>query len=634
MKATTLLFCLVVGLLIASTSFSVAQVTVTTDTVFITAGTAGLLEATINGDTTALGARINPNRVYKLSKNTFYTQNAAIDIKNPTGTLIIVGEKGGTKPVIILTGINGVDPGMNLVQGSIKLDNLHMQFMFTNDGLYNNNGFVGSTANGLPQSVDVNDCFIEFMSLDFVSCDGYTAGAKFRFTNSYFRNFFMGGQWWGGRVFYCKQAIDTVWVENCTVSGGGLVFLQQNSLCKFAYYNHNTIINSCKYWQLGVYYLEGYWTNNLFINQNWVGEDMENVATGGQDPDPGMLMGNFGLDTLTVQAGNPATHINIQPEYLLGDGTIDPAKCGLDKIRALVSNNVLWTDTVALAAYYHNQAIGGFGPYGTAFPGDCPASYLTWTGGTGPFRVVNVPSIWMNSRTAGLFNGTYPNIIQAENHINVEAITVTPAIKDAATADQMALWDAGQWGVTGLAANDILHSGYIFGDFDPTTIPGYKTEDGSGITKLTDLNDNFALTTPIISTIDGKAIGALHWTSDIDSYNSADAYAAVIVAYYSLIPWGVVKTGPDVPGSYELSQNFPNPFNPTTTINFNLAKTSDVKLTVYNMLGQKVMTLVDSHMNAGQQTVKFDASKLTSGVYFYRLDAGSFQSIKKMILLK
>jgi len=79
--------------------------------------------------------------------------------------------------------------------------------------------------------------------------DGYTNGAKFRFENCYFRNLFAGNQWWGGRVFYCKQYIDTIIVENCTVTGGGLIFLQQNSLCKYAYYNHNTIINSCKYWQ-------------------------------------------------------------------------------------------------------------------------------------------------------------------------------------------------------------------------------------------------------------------------------------------------------------------------------------------------------------------------------------------------
>jgi Secretion system C-terminal sorting domain len=637
MKATMVLFCLVVGLLLTCASFSVAQVVITGDTAYIPGGqaNAGLLEATINGDTTAQGARKDVNRVYKLTANTIYTQNAAISIQNPTGVLTIVGATGGTKPVIILVGKNGVDPGMNTVQGSVRLRNIHMQSMFSNDNLYNNNLWVGSTANKLPQFVDCENCLFEFISLDTFSMDGYTNGAKFRFVNCYFRNLFAANQWWGGRVFYCKQYIDTVIVENCTVTGGGLIFLNQNSLTKYAYYNHNTIINSCKYWQLGVYYLEGYWVNNLFINQNWVGEDYENVATGGQDPDWGMLMGNFGIDTLTVQNGKTKPHINIQPDLMLADSTIDPAKCGLNKIKAFVSNNVLWTDTTLLAPYYHNKAVGGFGPYGTAFPGVCPASYLTWTGGTGPFKVVNVPSIWMNPRTAALFNtSTYPSIRQQNNFINVEVKTVTPGIKDAATADQMALWDAGMWGVPNIAANSILTSAYVFGDYDAGTIPGVKTENGTGITKFTDLSENFAQAGTVKkSSIDGFPIGALHWVdADIAAYNSATAKTQVMAAYVAAVTG--VEQASGVPTGFELSQNYPNPFNPTTNIDYTLAKASDVKLSVYNLLGQKVATVVDSHMGAGTHSVTFDASKLTSGVYFYRLDAGNFSSVKKMLLVK
>jgi hypothetical protein len=91
----------------------------------------------------------------------------------------------------------------------------------------------------------------------------------------------------------------------------------------------------------------------------------------------------------------------------------------------------------------------------------------------------------------------------------------------------------------------------------------------------------------------------------------------------------------NVPISISLYQNYPNPFNPTTKINFTLAKASDVKLTVFNVLGQKVATLIDNRrMNAGLQSAMFDASKLTSGVYFYRLETGSFTASKKMIILK
>lgn len=89
-----------------------------------------------------------------------------------------------------------------------------------------------------------------------------------------------------------------------------------------------------------------------------------------------------------------------------------------------------------------------------------------------------------------------------------------------------------------------------------------------------------------------------------------------------------------LPESFALYQNYPNPFNPSTTINFSLGKPSKVKLTIYNVLGQKVATVIDRPMNAGQHTVVFDAKRLGSGVYFYQLDAGEFKSHKRMMLIK
>jgi hypothetical protein len=98
----------------------------------------------------------------------------------------------------------------------------------------------------------------------------------------------------------------------------------------------------------------------------------------------------------------------------------------------------------------------------------------------------------------------------------------------------------------------------------------------------------------------------------------------------------VVGVGPDgeLPGTFALGQNYPNPFNPTTTINYSLPKASSAQLIVYNLLGQKVATLVNEHQAAGNHTVQFDAKKLATGVYFYRLEAGSYVACKKMLLLK
>jgi hypothetical protein len=88
------------------------------------------------------------------------------------------------------------------------------------------------------------------------------------------------------------------------------------------------------------------------------------------------------------------------------------------------------------------------------------------------------------------------------------------------------------------------------------------------------------------------------------------------------------------PITTELKQNYPNPFNPSTTISFNLPQASEVTLKVYNMLGQEVVTLLNSRMSSGIQTIKFDASNLASGMYIYRLQAGSNIQTKKMMLIK
>ena len=99
------------------------------------------------------------------------------------------------------------------------------------------------------------------------------------------------------------------------------------------------------------------------------------------------------------------------------------------------------------------------------------------------------------------------------------------------------------------------------------------------------------------------------------------------------LPTGITNTS-GIANTYSLSQNFPNPFNPTTSINFSIPKDGLVKLVVFDVLGKEVATLVNNEQTAGNYQVTFDASKLTSGVYFYKLTSGDFSDVKKMLLVK
>jgi photosystem II stability/assembly factor-like uncharacterized protein len=97
---------------------------------------------------------------------------------------------------------------------------------------------------------------------------------------------------------------------------------------------------------------------------------------------------------------------------------------------------------------------------------------------------------------------------------------------------------------------------------------------------------------------------------------------------------GVSQAGNNNPSEYSLHQNFPNPFNPSTTISFSIAKSGLTKLSVFNYLGQEIAVLKNETMQAGRYEFLFDASNIASGVYYYKLTAGDFTDTKKMILVK
>jgi hypothetical protein len=373
-------------------------------------------------------------------------------------------------------------------------------------------------------------------------------------------------------------------------------------------------------------------TNNIFLNQNWVGEDSTEVNSG-SDPD------KYFKSTILVDSISFAKHVIVQPKYWASaDSSSYVSALDINKLKVFISNNINYWNPLLLEYFTNANNITGDGTTGYV------NSWLDWGYGFQlPQRIKNMPCEWMNAHTQALFAAYAPpnGGFVADAPLSVSPGSPTIDNIDVATRDIMMAWNQNLWNDPNFpTAPNVKTSGMIFGDYDPKTIPGIDLEgntckeNGIGITKFSDLAENWSST--VYSTIDDLPLGALSWNdAQIDAFNSNVDYELVSAAYGSKIgrtiafqlPVGAIY-------KFELSQNCPNPFNPTTKIDFTLAKASDVKLTIYNVLGQKIATLVNSRMNAGPQSVVFNAGKFGSGVYFYRLDAGSFSSVKKMLLLK
>ncbi len=201
----------------------------------------------------------------------------------------------------------------------------------------------------------------------------------------------------------------------------------------------------------------------------------------------------------------------------------------------------------------------------------------------------------------------------------------------------------------------IIRSGYLFPstgpeqihvfDFEGTPLPGWP------IRTPARPNEVFStIYSPLVDDIDADGLvelvlmseGAdlLVWDFDASS-GDGNNYGRVFGDEMNSsrmptrrIPTDVPDTDPQLPTTFRLEQNYPNPFNPTTSIVFDLPQRANVQLEVFNLLGQRVATLVNGERGAGRYTVRFDGAALASGVYFYRLNAGETTLSRKMLLLK
>ncbi len=166
------------------------------------------------------------------------------------------------------------------------------------------------------------------------------------------------------------------------------------------------------------------------------------------------------------------------------------------------------------------------------------------------------------------------------------------------------------------------------------TLPGGGTTEALRIRTYQTENDNGTITNYLTYMFLSKSgTQVVVEAADTTSPNSGTIPVAGITYLKSFID-GVRQVNNIMPENFMLEQNYPNPFNPTTQINYSIPSSQKVVLNVYDELGRDVATLVNNEQAAGNYTVDFDASNLASGIYFYRLQAGDFVQMKKMILMK
>ncbi len=190
-----------------------------------------------------------------------------------------------------------------------------------------------------------------------------------------------------------------------------------------------------------------------------------------------------------------------------------------------------------------------------------------------------------------------------------------------------------------------IHNGGVARLSGRVTAPGLGNIDGVNLIALTsdgrvagygltDANGLYA--------IDAVSSGSITIFADRDGYVSSSTTRSISASTFNIENVNLTITpvsptsvgGGNVPTSYRLEQNYPNPFNPSTTIEFSIPSAQFVTLKVYNLLGQEVATLVNGLQTAGAHSVRWNASSLSTGFYFYKIEAGKFTQTRKLMLMK
>jgi Secretion system C-terminal sorting domain len=527
------------------------------------------------------------SRVYVLKANGIYSL-ANNPVSSPDHRTVIMGEttgsvktsQGDAPPVI--SGANTTSSttsgGMNIAK-DLLIKNVSLEIGNTAG---NTSGWAWFNFNGPGYRLQVDNCMLEHTWWVWVG--GPPADVKVIFTNSYMVNLSGHSCRRNGGVVDFNGAgthLDSLVVENCThVNNQGTLYkFRKGWVTGKAIFNHNNFINNSGY----VIMSNGNTANMSVTNNIYVNTQLQAYCPVLYSADVGEV----------DEDGLPMGLVNVRD-----DSTFQANGANFYSDR----NLAYWDPSLSdIASTLNTNSVNG---------------NTQWVSQMIP----------MNSRTESLFNDdeNYPLVTNGTWYNKLPTFADT---KDLFT-DQLAVLKAFSIATVDTSYGTPMDSwrqpgngeagNFIFADWPCPIDLSYSDSD------------------LMTAGLGGFPLGDLNWfPSEYEAWEAQKAaeYDHIDGVLDGSIMVGI-KTVNELPGKFELRQNYPNPFNPETKIKFTLSAISNVKLAVYNALGQQITTLVNKKLGAGEYEYTFNASNLASGIYLYRLESDNFVQQKKMILIK
>jgi len=561
--------------------------------------------------------------------------------------------------------------------GAIQLTSA---YPFINYCTIRNNNISGIYASGLTGELKITNNTISNNTRaadDMLGNDGgagiYVSGGTVTISNNTFSSNSITYHGVGGGIF-TKDGnpiiTNNTFINNSAAYDGGALYVQNAT---DAIITHNTIIGNTAQGTGGIYTLWGTATitDNIIYNNTggmviyYGGATINNnIITGNMAGDGGggiHIRGAAATISNNVISNNS---VSSNPYYSYGGGGILLGEYYTGMSVIITKNSIVNNTAENVAAVDYNISYSGSYnenfTYNTIAGNKSTSSDTTYTIRMAYLPPIHYNNIFNNTAKYELYN-TNGNSTTLDAKNNWWGTTV-----DAQIADKIFDW------MEDASVGIVNYSSYLTAlDTSAPVSPPLnvtKTDLGGGQIKIT-WNPNqegdaagyhiyyggfngYSFTHVIDAgnvssyTLSGVSLSdAIGVTAYDKSFSAANENASTIVndnmtngneswfTYASAVT-GITDKVNQLPREYQLSQNYPNPFNPTTIINYSIAKEGNVSLTVYNVIGSKVATIVNENKPAGNYSVQFNGNNLASGIYLYKLESGNYNAAKKFILMK